>query len=58
MLLSLSSTHYQSTEASTLQDVYLHDSHCYSLILSIDLKNARAGDEAFLFSRFAGFGAG
>jgi hypothetical protein len=41
-------------EASTLHDVYLHDIHHSSLISLIDFKNARA----FLFSRFAGFGAG
>jgi hypothetical protein len=54
----VSSNHYQFTEASTLQDVYLHDNHCFSLIRSLVPKNARAGKEAFLFSRFGGLGAG
>jgi hypothetical protein len=45
-------------EASTLHDVYLHGIHNFSLISLIDFENARAGEEAFLFPRCAGFGAG
>jgi hypothetical protein len=35
-----------------------HDNYCFSLIRSLVPENARAGEEAFLFSRFGGLGAG